>query len=154
MKYCSRCKETKPRSEFHFRVKTKNWLMSKCKVCANEINKEYKKRNPERIKETKRKEYRKNINRYRENLYKHKYGITLEQYNQMLKDQNNVCAICNKPESTKSKNGLVKPLAVDHCHATGKVRALLCLYCNQVIGDAKENVEILNSAIKYLERFK
>ena len=53
------------------------------------------------------------------------YGIGLNEYNEMLKNQNGVCAICGK----QSKTGGSK-LHVDHNHATGAVRGLLCYNCN------------------------
>lgn len=54
------------------------------------------------------------------------YGITLDQYNQMLADQNDSCALCNK-----HKSNFKRALHVDHNHKTGKVRGLLCFYCNK-----------------------
>lgn len=55
-----------------------------------------------------------------------KYGITLAVYNEMLKDQNNNCALCGKHKSKFKKS-----LAVDHNHKTGKVRGLVCFHCNK-----------------------
>ena len=64
-----------------------------------------------------------------------RFGITLEIYNEMLVDQNNVCAICKQPETAyDSRLKLVKKLAVDHCHSTGKIRGLLCISCNTKLG--------------------
>jgi Recombination endonuclease VII len=56
-------------------------------------------------------------------------------YQEMLLAQNYLCAICGKPE-TKIDPQLGKPcmLAVDHCHGTKKVRALLCFRCNTNFG--------------------
>jgi len=68
------------------------------------------------------------------------YGITLLQYNEMLKNQKYRCAVCFK------QNVLV----VDHNHKTGKIRGLLCMSCNVILGSVKEDVTILQSAIKYL----
>ena len=52
------------------------------------------------------------------------YGITPEQYEQMLNFQNGLCNIClNPPQKNK--------LAIDHDHATGVIRGLLCSRCNQ-----------------------
>ena len=85
--------------------------------------------------------------RNRELNYKRKFGITLEDYNRMLKSQNNRCAICNR----KSNNHrLYKHLDVDHCHTTGKVRGLLCHGCNAGIGSLQDDVELLEKAIAYL----
>jgi hypothetical protein len=77
------------------------------------------------------------------------YGIDLARYQEMLLEQNGVCCICKKPE-TSVVNGKIKPLAVDHCHDSEKIRGLLCARCNQAIGLLNEDVNILNSAIEYL----
>lgn len=77
------------------------------------------------------------------------YGIDLAKYQEMLLAQNGVCAICKKPE-TSVVNGKIKPLAVDHCHNSEKIRGLLCARCNQAIGLVNEDVNILSSAIDYL----
>lgn len=80
-----------------------------------------------------------------------KYGISLLQYSQMFLAQNGRCAICQGSYGGQ-RNGEPKALAVDHCHATGKVRGLLCEACNQLIGKAKERTETLLAAVSYLER--
>lgn len=80
-----------------------------------------------------------------------KFDITLAEYGQMLLAQNGVCAICAQAE-THTRNGKIKALAVDHDHETGKVRALLCGECNQMLGKAKENRETLLAAVDYLDK--
>lgn len=77
-----------------------------------------------------------------------KYGLTPEQYDEMNGKQNGLCAICSKPEITKSK----VRLAVDHDHKTGYVRGLLCNTCNTALGKFYDNIELLKSAIWYLEK--
>src|ERR1019366_1751148 len=81
------------------------------------------------------------------------YGITLVQYKEMLQEQNSCCAICNKPE-TRTRNGKLTMLSVDHNHTTGEVRGLLCNKCNTLIGYANEDAKILEASLKYLERYK
>jgi hypothetical protein len=81
----------------------------------------------------------------RDQRYQKKFGITLVQYNQMLADQGGVCAICGKAPKQYH-------LAVDHSHITGKVRMLLCLPCNKVLGYL-ENATWLAKAWAYLARF-
>lgn len=83
---------------------------------------------------------------------KSNYGITPEEYNKMLVDQNERCAICDR-DKTQLPEAQQK-LYVDHCHKTGKVRKLLCYGCNSAIGFFKENIESLKSAINYLIRFE
>ena len=77
-------------------------------------------------------------------LRKH-YNMTIEQYDSILKEQNNCCKICSTHESEFNKR-----LAVDHCHTTGKIRGLLCMACNILLGKAKDNINTLNNAIDYL----
>lgn len=60
----------------------------------------------------------------REAHLKRSYGISLDQYEQMKLSQNHGCKICER----KIK------LHVDHCHVTGRVRGLLCIACNTMIG--------------------
>jgi len=81
-----------------------------------------------------------------ERWLKRKYGITLLEYNQMLELQDEVCAIC----LTKNTRG--KGLVVDHDHATGLVRGLLCDRCNLGIAHFGEDTDVLNRAQNYLHR--
>ena len=81
------------------------------------------------------------------------YGLSLDEYRIMIYEQNNKCAICNKPETMidyRSKE--IKDLYVDHNHETGKVRELLCSSCNQGIGLLQESLEILTNALNYLKK--
>lgn len=72
--------------------------------------------------------------------YRKTYGITLEQYDEMFRQQGGACAVCG---SVPKKNRL----SVDHDHATGKVRGLLCMNCNIAL----ERVGKLQA---YLKRFE
>lgn len=74
-----------------------------------------------------------------------RYGLTPEQYDALHKAQEGVCALCRLPEPVVSKR-----LAVDHNHATGKVRALLCSNCNTGLGNLKDNPELLERAAAYV----
>ena len=78
---------------------------------------------------------------------KRNYGLTFEEFESMLSDQDNCCAICG---STKPL-GRHKRFNVDHHHKTGKVRGLLCSNCNTALGLVDDNIHTLKSMIKYLE---
>jgi len=78
-----------------------------------------------------------------------RYGISNKEYNDLLISQNNVCAICGGLSYTKRKT-----LFVDHDHLNGNVRGLLCLECNHGIGIFKENIDLLQKAIKYINNQK
>jgi len=79
-----------------------------------------------------------------------KFGITRKEYAELYHSQNGVCAICHQPE-TATRKGVVKALAVDHDHKTGKIRGLLCSDCNTGIGKLKDDPKIFESAIRYLQ---
>ena len=87
---------------------------------------------------------------------KKKYNMTSDDYEILLRKQNYVCAICKDVEKSivnNMKNGEVKfrRLAVDHCAITSKIRGLLCIKCNSMIGSSKHNPEILRAGAIYLE---
>jgi Autographiviridae endonuclease VII len=73
-----------------------------------------------------------------------RYGISPEQYDDMWVEQIGLCAICHEPEKGR------KSLHVDHDHASGEVRGLLCHCCNIMIGMARDNKMILESGVSYL----
>jgi hypothetical protein len=79
------------------------------------------------------------------------FGITLAEYSVMVLAQENKCAICRRPESD-TRGGKTKALAVDHDHATGKIRGLLCARCNRALGMMEEDREMFISAIRYLDK--
>jgi hypothetical protein len=84
-------------------------------------NKKYNKENPDKRKSA---------------ILKYEYGITLDQYNEMFKEQEGKCAICQRHQ-----NKLTRTLCVDHDHKTNKVRALLCLTCNTDVSVVENRLE-------------
>lgn len=95
------------------------------------------------------KHYARTKDRHRELQMARRYQISIEEYKSLFKNQNNLCAICDKPETARMY-GVNKYLAVDHCHKTGKVRGLLCKKCNQAIGLLDENIDLLDKIKIYL----
>ena len=74
-----------------------------------------------------------------------------QRYFKILNEQDGKCAICKNQETRKHK-GKLRNLSVDHCHATGIVRGLLCSRCNISIGKFEDNSELLRSAADYLDK--
>jgi hypothetical protein len=118
--------------EFYMRDKKTGRRHSACKECDKTRVKARHQANPERT---------------RNNDLKRNYGITLQEHQEMYKNQNGVCAIC-KGEG----DGKWKKLCVDHDHNTGKVRQLLCRNCNMVLGQVGDNPNLLEEMIKYLQK--
>ena len=93
---------------------------------------QWRKNNPEKIASTQRKHALK------------RYGLTIEEYEEMVRKQNDRCAICEQPS--------FRDLDVDHDHSTNHVRGLLCVWCNRGLGHFKDNIEVMMKAIEYLKR--
>lgn len=102
----------------------------------SEYQKEWARKNSARVKELSRAQH-----------LKRKFKITVEEYEQMLKNQNSVCWICQKKCETNYA------LAVDHDHKTGNIRGLLCKNCNTAIGMFKEDVDVIMRAIEYIKKY-
>jgi hypothetical protein len=77
----------------------------------------------------------------RRKRYQKVYGMSVADYDAMLQRQRGVCAICGKSNQA---------LCVDHCHACGKVRGLLCAKCNSALGFCNDDPAHLLAAISYL----
>ena len=144
-KTCIACKIEKPGSEFPVsldRSRDKQYQHGNCKKCEQEKSKERRHANLAVFKERRMKTDRLK-----------KFGLLHEDYLKMAKEQNNLCAICDRPE-INTFIGVVRCLSVDHDHVTGKVRGLLCFKCNVSIGKFDESIEILEKAITYLKKHK
>jgi hypothetical protein len=76
------------------------------------------------------------------------YGLSLDQVEAIKHQQNNKCAICEDELSSTHET------QIDHCHHTGKVRGLLCINCNWLLGKSRDNPDLLRSAANYLETTK
>ena len=76
------------------------------------------------------------------------FGISAEEYDAILARQRGGCAICG--DTTGDGNG--RRLHVDHCHASGVVRGLLCAACNFGLGKFKDDPRLLRRAAQYVDR--
>ena len=73
-----------------------------------------------------------------------RYRITVEQYDEMVRRQGGVCAICKRPPKNK-------PLEVDHDHSNHRVRGCLDWACNRYLLMPRHTPRILRRAADYLE---
>jgi len=136
-KKCSKCMCVLPVSMFHVDRHSYEGRRSTCKSC--------RKHSPSYVPKYDESVARKMRARRLLNVF----NLTLEQYEEMLVSQNGVCAICGCPETVMQKGKLL-PLSVDHDHATGKVRALLCASCNIGLGHVECNLPHIPQFIAYL----
>jgi protein-arginine kinase activator protein McsA len=132
-KECKYCREEKAETEFYRffdRWTNNHYLSARCKPC----HQKYKIESPTTAR-----------NRKSEKLQL-RYGLTYEQWENMRHAEDYRCMICNI-----SEDELGKKLDVDHCHNSGKVRGVLCNPCNTMLGHARDNIQILESSVKYLK---
>lgn len=139
-KRCPRCGETKPLTEFSPRKEPGNGThYSWCRACSRTT------RAAERASWSEGQ-------REAHQILKHRYKLTEAEYEELLIEQNGVCAICRRPETALDRRGKVRRLSVDHNHETGEVRGLLCCNCNRGLGSLEENPDFFLAAIAYLTR--
>lgn len=132
-------------------ARTKRWRQAnKERVRANQ--KRWKAENPDRVKANHQRRKAKHVletrawrkanpDKVRSSVLRKKYGISLADYEMRVKAQAGLCAICGK--SAK--------LVVDHCHASSRIRGLLCSPCNRALGYFYDSPKILRAAADYLE---
>jgi hypothetical protein len=167
MKQCTECLGLLEFSNFYFKQKVSKktgdeyiWYDTHCKTCRKNKVASNPSRNPnvrnKYLKEWRDKNKDKLYLQNRQSYLHRAYNLTVEQYNNLRHTQNYCCSICNKHEVELQTNvGKTndQALYVDHDHVTGKVRALLCLNCNTLLGRCNDDKDILAKAILYLERY-
>jgi hypothetical protein len=97
----------------------------------------------------------------RRRTVENKYGVSFENIELLFRKQAESCAICGKHWTAckKAKHSrydavFLQHLYVDHCHASGKVRGLLCNKCNLAIAMLDEQLERFDAAKNYLMRHR
>jgi hypothetical protein len=154
-KVCKTCGVEKAADEFY---RSRGYLKSSCKPCSNALRTQQQKEqwaDPEyrnKVLENNRTYYWDNVEAQRKRLRgrtaKRRFwrsGMTPERYDELKLKQEGKCAICGTvPEL----------LDADHCHTEKKPRGLLCRHCNLAIGLLKDDVRVLQQAIKYLRQYQ
>lgn len=136
VKVCGACAETKRITEFS--RKGAGGRSARCRPCMNLASHNAYPGKSEAYKAKRRRDG------FRNGLL-YNYGMTLAAYADLLAKQGGVCAVCGASASDGGRR-----LAVDHDHATGRVRGLLCRACNRSIGGLKDSTVLLQSALTYL----
>lgn len=134
---CGKCASMKPFTEFHKCKGQPRDIAYWCKSCAIANA---------RFHHNRRKKTDPAYQRSKRNGWlKKAHGISLQVYEERLIAQNCKCAICGIALLPYGYG-----THLDHCHATGKLRAFLCTNCNRGLGSFKDNVHFLDKAIQYL----
>ena len=138
MKKCIKCGVEKPLNLFRKKLDGKYGVGAQCKSCINAAQTRPKK--PKRTKEETK-------NLYKSRAFFKKYGIHRSDFDLLRAKQDNKCAICKGNLENNKKSHM------DHCHASGKLRGVLCTKCNVGLGMFQDNMENLKSAVKYLKKY-
>lgn len=142
MKICTKCGNGKPLTEFGKAARMVDGLSTWCKECVRKDNNSRYHRHDEDRREAHRWSSRKSQIK--------RYGITVSQYEAMWNKQLGACKICGDSIESHSKDRH-KVACIDHNHATGRVRGLLCWHCNIGLGKFFDSTERLAKAIAYLK---
>lgn len=154
-KRCTKCKETKPFAAFAKHKGCAHGLRPTCRYCNSVAASVERERHREIINARHNKAHRAFRARKaiqdphygrRYNLMK-KHGLTLATWDEIFESQGRACAICRAPKPGPK----TKIWHTDHDHVTGRVRGILCLHCNRLLGAARDSADTLLSAIRYLE---
>jgi hypothetical protein len=141
---CGTCEVRKPFSEF-FRSAHQDSsgiprYRAECKPCHQERTNVWRAENAELLQARRRASAER---RYRK-IRLQKYGLTEEGLATLEAEADGKCPICFREAR----------LVVDHCHATGRVRSLLCPSCNQALGLLQEDPERMIRAAGYIQRHR
>ncbi len=113
------------------------------------VSRAYWARHRDRLKQKSKEEYRNNPKikyNLRKSYIKVHYNLTIEQWEELMISQGYKCPICNR----NLRDLPTKFVHTDHDHKTGKVRAILCIWCNSILGNSQEDIHILQSTINYI----
>jgi hypothetical protein len=151
-KWCTLCRRILPKGNFNKDKSNRDGLEHRCRSCRNEYKRSFWAKPEVRDRWIKKsKEFRKTHEGQRSrrrSAWKSRYNLSEDVYYQMCKTQNYSCAVCGIRVTGNDH------LHVDHDHASGKVRGLLCRCCNTAVGMVRESREILKNLIVYLEQRK
>lgn len=164
---CTACGESKSLPDFARSAAAKDGYHTWCKACKASRTRQWQAANAERLRaddrakhaanpaikrEQSKRWYAKHKGRStrdsRRNWKLRRYGLTLADYDALCAAQDGLCALCGQTQGWAR----LHDLAVDHNHATGRVRGLLCHKCNVGLGHFEDSVDLLQKAIEYLLR--
>ena len=146
--YCKHCKGDKEISHFYQTKMKSGNTYYQCKKYHAEYVKRWKNKDKKSFLRKEREKYNKlSLSKKKNRHLRKTYGITLADFKAMMKRQAGKCVIGNETLTKFNTH-------VDHCHATGKIRGLLCKECNVGLGNFTDSVIKLKKAITYLKESK
>ena len=155
MKTCSTCSTKQSLESFYKDKKSPSGLRAQCKTCVKLAKRKYFENNRDRELQ-KLKDWKiKNPDKVKAGNIRNLYGLDDIKYKNMIMEQDNCCAICNKSQLENVvdvRNNKPRDLSVDHNHVTGVIRGLLCYHCNLAVGMLKDQLVIAERLVEYLRK--
>ena len=160
---CTKCGKRLPRGRFNRDRTKRDGLYSSCKKCRRRVTSRYAPAQAARTRQ--RHDSRRaagacvrcglpaaagktyceaHLEEHRKTTRMRRYGLSAADFDARLAQQGGRCAICGATQS--GGNGW----HVDHCHATGALRGILCMRCNTSIGKLGDTSEGVMRAVRYL----
>lgn len=149
---CSKCKRLKQTTDFYKDKRHSNGLNSQCKLCSNKGTQDHYKQNKLWF-SAYAKDWR-SKNRVRANeLSRESFRRrSTKLWNKLFAIQKGKCPIYKRPLDITLNKRNRRRSHIDHNHSTGRIRGLLCMNCNFLLGAAREDAKVLENARQYLKK--
>jgi hypothetical protein len=135
-KMCTLCEKIKKFTEFGNKAASPDGFNTWCRACANDRSRVWYCDNTERA----------NTNTRAWRLRQR--GFTAYELAYRMNEQDNKCVVCLSRFHSSGKRTPV----IDHDHATGHTRGIICTLCNTAIGQLGDNETGLQRALEYVRR--
>jgi len=86
-------------------------------------------------------------------LKKSGHAVEFEEFREKMVSASPACPLCTREMARTGGNQTSSATAcMDHDHATGKLRDVICNRCNRLLGLAEDNIALLDALKSYLQR--
>lgn len=161
---CIKCGDEHPVDYYRVADKARGYRHYICKPCRNKDGRERRNRDVEHSRLQERRfaaKYRAQAPLYKRGNYaRYRFGVSPEELCSHVEaayaEQAGKCAACGDVGVLSGLTGekTRDRLVIDHCHDTGKLRGLLCDFCNTALGKLKDDPAVVRGLLAYIERWK
>lgn len=145
-KRCTTCEKLQCISQYNKDKRLRSGLQSRCRICMKAQNTEWRQDNQEYNQQRVRDYYATHKEQRRAYYVARHYNLSIEQWDVLYHAQGGCCALCRVDLNSLP----AKSVHVDHCHATNKVRGILCSGCNTSLGKLGDTPESIMRVYYYL----
>lgn len=136
---CSSCRKRKPAADFGLQPSYHDGVRPCCRECEARRARDWRTKMGASAR----------LEVHRRNGLKYHYNLSVEEFEALVASQDDRCAVCREAFTNE-----IRSRGVDHCHATNKIRGILCVKCNSGLGQFRDNEEYLMAATNYLRKHR